>query len=131
LTAAATSSYAAEYEKDKEGADNEGTEDNPSAPVRPRARVIAVIVVIITIVIVAIIVVNRSREEDRHFEDGVDVTLKFRDVDCLMWLLRMLKVCRKTKIGTGICKVDVTQTVRDLGSRTAWNGGYDALFERD
>ena len=25
---------------------------------------------------------SRSREENRHFEDGVDVTLKSRDVDC-------------------------------------------------
>ena len=26
---------------------------------------------------------NRSREKNRHFEDGVDVILKSRDVDCL------------------------------------------------
>lgn len=76
-----------------------------------------------------LLVVNRSREENRHFEDGVDVTLKFRDVDCPTWLLRMLKVCRKMKTGTVICRVDVTQAVRDFGSRTAWNGGYGALFE--
>ena len=25
---------------------------------------------------------SRSREENRHFEDGVDVILKSRDIDC-------------------------------------------------
>ena len=39
-------------------------------------------------------------------------------------------MCRKTKVGMGICREDVAQGVRDLGSRTAWNGGYDALFGR-
>ena len=72
LTAAAASSYAAKYEKDEESADNEGAEDNPglrvsitldnviwlgenlpSAPVRPRARVIAAIVVIVIVAITA------------------------------------------------------------------------------
>ena len=39
-------------------------------------------------------------------------------------------------MGTGICmcRVDVAQAVKqiwlDPGSRTAWNGGYGALFER-
>ena len=42
----------------------------------------------------------------------------------------MLKVCRKMKMGTGICREDFVQGVKDLGSRTAWNGGYGALFGR-
>ena len=29
-----------------------------------------------------LLVVDRSREENRHFEDGVDVTLSSRDADC-------------------------------------------------
>ena len=42
----------------------------------------------------------------------------------------MLKVCRKMKMGRGICREDIAQGVGDLESRTAWNGGYGALFGR-
>lgn len=73
-----------------------------------------------------------SREENRHFDDGLDVTLSFKDVTCSAWLL-MLKVCRKTKTAPGICSCRaMSRTLGiylDLVSRTAWNGGYGALFE--
>lgn len=49
------------------------------------------------------LLINRSREENRHFDDGVDVTLSCRYVDCSTWLLRILEVCRETEMGTGIC----------------------------
>ena len=49
------------------------------------------------------LLIDRSREENRHFDDGVDGTLSLKDVDCLTWLLTMLKVCRKMKLGTAIC----------------------------
>ena len=72
---------------------------------------------------------SSSREENRHFEDGVDVTLKSRE-STVQRGVRMLKVWGKMKMGTGICREDVAQGVRDLGSRTAWNGGYGAQFGR-
>ena len=73
-----------------------------------------------------------SCEENRHFDDGLDVILNSRDVASWMWLLRMLKVYKKRRQTREFVEQMSRTSLEiylDLVSRTAWNGGYGALFE--
>lgn len=57
-----------------------------------------------------------SREENRHFDDGLEVILSFKEVASSAWLLMLLKVYREMKAGTGICRVNVTH----VSNRVEW-----------
>ena len=62
-----------------------------------------------------------SREENRHLDNGLDVTLRFDNMTCSVCLLMMLKVCRKTKTASGIRRMNVRDICRPYASnRVEW-----------